>query len=273
MKTKITRNIYMAGLLAAAFSMGSASISYAQSADAKAEKYASVLQQIADVKLSIAQKEAYLASQKAKIASLRDQIKSVGATKKTVTPMLAEMVKAIEAEIASDLPFKQGERYARLDDLREAIDDAGVSPGEKMRKALNLYDIEVGYGNSVSAYAGNHPVRESTGARVTACEANQEASDCGLTDEMRKDMAKGATISDLKDRLADGTYLHYGRLSFIYVQHDSSEAWRYDRTAGDNGDGGWVQLKGADIQNARRSVRIARGESAPGVITAPFVAQ
>ena len=272
-KTLIARKLYITGFVAAAISLGSASMGVAQTADAKAEKYASVLQQIADVKLSIAQKEAYLASQEAQIASLRAQIKSVDATKETVAPMLAEMVKAIEVEIASDLPFKRGERYARLDDLRETIADAAASPGEKMRKALTLYDIEVGYGNSVSAYAGNHPQPESAGSRFKACEANQESSDCGLTDEMRKDLAAGATISDLKSRLADGAYLHYGRLSFTYVHHDSSEAWRYDRAAGERGEGGWVNLKGSDIQNARRSVRIARGESAPGVVTAPIVAQ
>ena len=72
---------------------------------------------------------------------------------------------------------------------------------------------------------------------------------------------QGATVSDLKESIKDGSYLHYGRLAFIYVQHDSSEAWRYDKEQK-----AWVQLSGADVLNARRSVRIAKGESAPGCL-------
>ena len=79
-----------------------------------------------------------------------------------------------------------------------------------------------------------------------------------------KPTGNGASIQDLKSELMDGAYLHYGRLSFVYLEFDSSEAWRYDLD-GKN----WVELSGSDVLDVRRAVRIARGQSAPGVLSAP----
>ena len=78
------------------------------------------------------------------------------------------------------------------------------------------------------------------------------------------DLANLNTIPDLKEEIMDGAYLHYGRLALVYLEFDSSEAWRYDKEAKD-----WVELSGGDILDVRRAVRIARGQSAPGVLAAP----
>jgi len=260
----IARKVCLTSAVALSLTLGVGLGANAQNADASAEQYASVLKQIADVKLSIAQKEVFIGTQSKRIASLQSQIAGVDATKATVDPMLAKMATAIEGEINSDLPFKATERFNRLDDFREALADKEATPGEKMRKALNLYDIEVSYGNSVSAYPGDNP--KAPGTRFAACEADAQSSSCGLSDDQIKKMEAGATVSDLKSSLQDGSYLHFGRLSLIYVQHDSSEAWQYNKESKD-----WAELKGADVLNARRSVRIAKGESAPGVVTAPIL--
>lgn len=259
---------------------GYASLASAQTSDAKVDQYVSVLNRIADQKLLISQKEAYIANQKSQIESLRAQIKNVDATKKTVGPMLDKMVSAIDAEMNSDLPFKEAERFNRLADVQEIVADKTASVGEKMRKVLNIYDIEMGYGSTVSAYAGDNPM--TPGTRLAACVADELSSDCGLSSEVLKTLgykegvkeAGGPSISDLSDSVEyensfkDGSYLHYGRLAFIYVEHDSSEAWKYNINSK-----AWEQLSGAEVLNARRSVRIAKGESAPGVITAPIEMQ
>ena len=272
-KTPFSRKLCVVSAAMLFSGLGVASVATAQSND-KADKYVSVLNRIADTKLSIAQKEAYVANQKAQIESLRAQIKNIGSTKKAIGPMLPKMVAAIENEMNSDFPFKEAERFNRLADVQDVVGDPKAAIGEKMRKVLNIYDIETGYGNSVSAYAGDHP--SNPGTRYAACEANELSADCGLSTDLLKQMgyrdgvkvSQGATVSDLKESIKDGSYLHYGRLAFIYVQHDSSEAWRYDKEQK-----AWVQLSGADVLNARRSVRIAKGESAPGVITAPIALQ
>ena len=273
----IGRKIFLTTAALVLSGFGCATLASAQTSDAKVEQYVSVLNRIADQKLLIAQREAYVANQKGQIASLREQIKNVGATKKTVGPMILKMVAAIDAEMNTDLPFKEAERFNRLADVQDTVSDASAPIGEKMRKVLGLYDAELGYGNSVSAYAGNHP--SNPGTRLTACLENVLSTDCAPTAETLKAMgykdgekvADGPSVADLSDSFEyenafkDGSYLHYGRLAFIYVQHDSSEAWRYNNDSKE-----WVQLDGAEVLNARRSVRIAKGESAPGVITAPI---
>jgi hypothetical protein len=267
----ITRKGIFGGIAAFLVSASSVSVASAQESDA-ADKYAALLQQIADVKLATAQKEIYINTQKQKIADIRAQIAGIPATKATVDPLLKKMAASIEDEIKKDYPFRVAERYARLDDFQETLADPAATPGQKMRKALNIYGIEVGYGNMVGAYVGNNP--KTPGARFAACESDELSKACGLTDDLMRKMGYdedgnrglvGATVADLKEELQDGVYLHYGRLAFVYLEFDSSEAWRYSKELKD-----WEQLDGADVLEVRRAVRIARGQSAPGVLAAPI---
>ena len=267
----ITRKGIFGGIAAIMMTASSVSVASAQEADA-GDQYAALLQQIADVKLATAQKEIYLNTQKQKIDNIRAQIAGIPATKATIDPLLNKMAASIEDEINKDYPFRVAERFARLDDFRETLGDPEATPGQKMRKALNIYGIEVGYGNTVGAYVGDNP--KTPGTRLTACESDEQSRACGLTDDHKKKMGydkegnptgNGATVSDLKEELKDGVYLHYGRLALVYLEFDSSQAWRYSKEAKD-----WEQLAGADVLEVRRAVRIARGQSAPGVLAAPI---
>ena len=235
----------------------------AQSSDAEA-RYGQTLQSIENVKLSLLQKEAYVERQSQAIANLRSQIQSVGGIADTVGPMLAEMVASIENEINSDIPFKIGERLARLDKLKADVEDPDVRVGEKMRSALRIYDIEVAYGNSLEAYQGNHPLVDKAGSRYAACEADQSSAVCGLTDDMSESLEAGATLRDLRDSITDGDYLRYGRLALSYLQHDGSEGYRYDVPSKE-----WVKLNAGQVIELRRGLRTARGEAAPAVVNAP----
>ncbi|MEP3891151.1 MAG: DUF3450 domain-containing protein [Hellea sp.] len=272
MNFPIARKVIFGGAAVLALTIALSSQVTAQDADA-GDNYAALLQQIENVKLETAQKEIYIKTQENKIANLKAQMAGIPATSAAVGPLLEKMAVAIENEINSDYPFKVVERFARLDDFRESLADAAATPGEKMRKALNIYGIEVGYGNTVAAYTGNNP--KTPGTRYAACEADESSKACGLTSDHKKKMGydedgkptgNGATVSDLKGELMDGAYLHYGRLALVYLEFDSSEAWRYDKEAKD-----WVELSSADIIEIRRAVRIARGQSAPGVLAAPVL--
>jgi len=267
--TPITRKGIFAGIVTLMVSASSISVASAQDAG---DQYAALLKQIADVKLATAQKEIYLNSQNQKIENIRAQIAGIPATTATIDPLLNKMATSIESEINKDYPFRVAERFARLDDFRETLGDPEATPGQKMRKALNIYSIEVGYGNTVGAYVGDNP--KTPGTRFAACEADESSKACGLTDDHKKKMGydedgkptgDGATVTELKEELKDGVYLHYGRLALVYLEYDSSEAWRYDKEEND-----WQQLAGADVLEVRRAVRIARGQSAPGVLAAPI---
>ncbi len=231
-----------------------------------ADAYSRVLQQIADTQASTDQRRLYLQKQQEQIAALRSQLASMDDTKAAIRPLVVEMAASVEKEMIQDVPFKVVERFARLDRLKEDLGDEAAPISSLFRQAINLYDIEVIAGNSIEAYSGDHPTEPGT--RLAACDEDLNSSECDLPDELREELPEGATQverEDLRDNLKDGAYVHFGRLSLIYLQHDSSEAWRWDKTTE-----AWVQMSGSDVLDARRAVRIARGESAPGVILSPI---
>ena len=233
----------------------------AQSNSAEAQ-YADVLQRIENAQLNIAQREAYIATQKQTMASLNEQIKSSAATIATVEPMLNKMVAAIEVEINKDIPFLAGQRYERLEKLKADVADATRSPGDKMRSALMIYDIEVGYGQSLEAYGGSNPV--NPGTRMAACEADINSAGCNLEKPLMEKIAAGATLRDIRNEVFDGSYLRYGRLALAYQQFDGSETMRYDVSSKE-----WVKLDAGQALEVERGLRTARGEAAPTVVNAP----
>ena len=259
--SKIARKILCAGAALALSVSVVSGTPFAQDADA-GDRYAALLQQISDLKMSISQKEAYLAQQEGQIESLQSQIDALPATKETIRPIVTQMVSEIEKEINKDVPFRQLERFNRLDRLKEDLANPAVGESELFRQAMVIYDVEVNYGNSVSSYPGNNPI--NPGTRFAACEANQLSAKCDLSDDQKDAIKSGATVPDLKDTILDGNFLHFGRLSLVYLEQDSSEGYRYNQDTKE-----WDKLPSGDIIGIRKAVRISRGESAPGTLTGP----
>jgi len=233
----------------------------AQSTNAEAE-YARVLAAIENAELNIAQREAYISTQKATIASLEKQIAGTAGLIESVGPMLDKMVTAIEGEINQDIPFLPGIRFQRLDKLKSDIADPANTPGNKMRSALMIYDIEVGYGQSLEAYGGQSPT--NPGARYAACEADINSAGCNLGEALTEKLEAGATLRDLRNEVFDGSYLRYGRLALAYQQFDGSVTMRYDANTKE-----WVELSAGQALEVERGLRTARGEAAPNVVKAP----
>lgn len=262
MNFKTARKVICTAVLTSAC----AGMAHAQDADAAVDKYTAVLDQIENVKLRTAQREIMAAEQEAIMDRLRTQIQTVPETKSAVRGVVTEMVAEIEKVIVSDLPFKKEERFARLDRLRTLLADAGTLDSDLFRRAMTLYDIEANYGYTISAYTGDHPT--SPGRRMAACREDILSSVCNLSKDQMKKLEAGAKLDSISDTIKDGNYVHFGRLSFIYLDLDSREGYRWSKEAN-----GWEPLSSSDIINARKSVRIARGESAPGVVTAPIKVQ
>lgn len=231
-----------------------------------AETYSRLLQHITDLQTSTDQRRLYLQQQQNEIASLRQQLASLDETKASVRPLVVKMAAEAEKVMVQDVPFKVVKRFARLDRLKEDLDSENAPISSLFRQAMNLYDLEVIAGKSIEAYSGDHPT--NPGTRLAACDEDLTSDECDLPDEIKEALPEDATKVenvDFRENLKDGAYVHFGRLSLIYLQHDSSEAWRWDQPTE-----AWVQMDGADVLEARRAVRIARGESAPGVILSPI---
>lgn len=231
-----------------------------------AATYSELLKRIDDMQVNTDRQRLYLKTQEAEIASLRQQLASLDETKSSVRPIVVKAVADVEKEMVKDVPFKIVERFARLDRLKDDLANEDADITSLYRQAINLVGLEVQSGNSIEAYSGDHPM--NPGTRLAACDENINSSLCDLPKEIRKELPEGATKverPDFRENLKDGAYVHFGRLSLIYLQHDSSEAWRWDKTTE-----AWVEMSGSEVLDARRAVRIARGESAPGVILSPI---
>lgn len=261
---KAARKVLCAGAMTGLL-VGAASLT-ATAQDSNAEAiYASVLEQIANVQAATDQKRLYLQTQENKIASLQEQIASVDEVKASIRPLVTKMAAEIEKEIVSDIPFNASERFARLDRLKEDLANANSSVPSLFRQSMNILDTEVVAGSSVVAYTGNNP--KEPGTRLAACDADLASTQCDLPKAIKDALPKDATAIEaptLRESVYDGYYVHFGRMSMIYLQHDSSEGWRWDRDSND-----WTEMSGSDVLDARRAVRIARGESAPNVVLAP----
>ncbi|MGJ8559047.1 MAG: DUF3450 family protein [Litorimonas sp.] len=231
------------------------------------DEYKLVLQEISDRRTNLAQREFYIQQQNEEIAALSQRIaeKSTVTARDEVLPIVTEMVAEIEKVMVSDLPFRVERRFALLDDLRADLQAEDVSVFDVYRRAMEIYGQEVGYGLQVSSYQGLNPIAERQGRRYRACQADAESEVCSLNKEQVQALQNGAEIEDLEEQLYDGNYIHFGRLSLLYLERDSSEGYRYNQTTSQ-----WDELSNSELLGLRQNVRIARGESAIGTMTAPI---
>lgn len=215
--------------------------------------YSELLQAIAAQKISLAQQQLFVSKQDVEIASLNSQIDGLDDWKAEIVPMLGKMTTGIAGQINSDYPFEMDRRIPRLQSLENTLKDPAATVGDKYRKALNVYKLEVNYGQSMEAKKGNHPINPTI--RI--------GDDRWVRDE--DDKIKINKKTGLREEIFDGSYLRYGRLAYVYLQADSSQALRYDL-----GEKEWVDLPKKYIVDIRRAVKIASGEAATNVVKVPL---
>ena len=100
------------------------------------------------------QLERLIASQEAEIASVARQADDIESIETGSLPLMIEMIDTLTALVAADVPFLLDEREARIAALRELIDRADVTAGEKFRRIMEAYLVEVEYGRTIEAYRG-----------------------------------------------------------------------------------------------------------------------
>jgi uncharacterized membrane-anchored protein YhcB (DUF1043 family) len=98
--------------------------------------------------------EAQLRSQQGEMESLQAQIAGLDATAADVPAMLQKMFDQLEAFVAADVPFLAKERAERVSRLRDLMGQADKSAGEKFRRLLEAYAIEMEYGRTMDSYNG-----------------------------------------------------------------------------------------------------------------------
>lgn len=242
---------------------------FAQDSNSKAAEFSSLLKQIENVTLETAHKQAQLATQEQQIESLQAQISTVPDTTATVKDMTFKMVAEIEKQIQQDVPFNTEKRNGDLAYLLNLKNDPTSSASQVFREALRVIEAEAEYGSAISAYTGNHPTKP--GRRLKACIEDVESSECNLSKELSEKLEDGAVIDgsgspkDVSEEVKDGNYVNFGRMSLAYLDLDSREGFRWNKQSNS-----WDPLNDTEILNVRRAIRVAKGESAPAVITGPL---
>jgi hypothetical protein len=135
--------------LVALVSVGAASVAAAQDGGTR---YARMLSDADITARYNVMLEQQLRSQEQEIAALEQQINGLDATAADVEPMLQKMFDEFEAFVASDVPFLADERKQRVERLRDVMNNVDANPGEKFRRLLEGYTIEMEYGRTMEAY-------------------------------------------------------------------------------------------------------------------------
>ncbi len=133
-----------------------------QTSDLLAE-YRAVVRETESLRIYNDQLEKVVFDQRAEKVSINQQLEGLEATNRGVVPLMLEMIETLAQMIESDMPFRLEERRARVERLRDMMDQADVTTSEKYRRVMEAYQGELEYGRTTEAYSEALP---STGQTV-----------------------------------------------------------------------------------------------------------
>jgi TolA-binding protein len=132
----------------------------AADSQSEAERYAAILAEADSLARNNDYVSSQLQSQEEQAAQIEQQIEAMDGTAAEVDGLIQRMYAFLEEFIAKDLPFRDptqagpDSRAERLDKLRELMADENTSNGEKYRRLVEAYEIELDYGRNMVAYKG-----------------------------------------------------------------------------------------------------------------------
>ena len=169
-----------------------------------------------------------VADQVALIESLNTQIEEASSLDRDIYPFMEEMLLAIENFIELDVPFLIERRLADVATVKAAMTDSKVTVAERFRLIMQLYTRENEYGSKISTYGGS--LEGESGAREV-------------------------------------TFLQIGRVVFLYITNDESEAGRWNHETQS-----WEVLPSSYIANVKQARRIADETAPPNLMLLPVQA-
>jgi regulator of replication initiation timing len=132
-----------------------------QTADLLAE-YRAVVRETESLKIYNDNLEKVVMDQRAEVISINDQLTGLEATNRGVVPLMLEMIDTLGKMVESDMPFRLEERQARVQRLRDMMDQADVTASEKYRRVMEAYQGELEYGRTTEAYSAALPTTGQT---------------------------------------------------------------------------------------------------------------
>jgi len=118
------------------------------------QAYRIALQRAESLQIYNKQLARLIESQNSEIASIARQADDIENIETGALPLMIEMTETLDRLLDADVPFLLTERQTRVNNLRTLIDRADVTSGEKFRRVMEAYLIEVEYGRTIEAYKG-----------------------------------------------------------------------------------------------------------------------
>ncbi len=127
-----------------------------QTADLLAE-YRTVIRETDSLKIYNDNLENIVMDQRAEVISINRQLSGLEATNRGIVPLMLDMIDTLGKIVESDMPFRLEERRARVQHLRDMMDQADVTASEKYRRVMEAYQGELEYGRTTEAYSAVLP--------------------------------------------------------------------------------------------------------------------
>ncbi len=118
------------------------------------DEYRMAAQEIEQLRIYNEQMARNVAAQEREIASLQRQIDEFETIERGITPLMVRMLDTLDRFVELDAPFLPEERRTRVQRIRELMDDANVAVGERYRRLMEAYTIEMDYARNIDAYTG-----------------------------------------------------------------------------------------------------------------------
>lgn len=132
-----------------------------QTADLLAE-YRSVVRETEALTIYNDQLEKVVTDQRDEVVSINRQLEGLEETNRGVVPLMLEMIDTLGQMVESDMPFRLEERTARVERLRNMMDQADVTTSEKYRRVMEAYQGELEYGRTTESYSEPLPTTGQT---------------------------------------------------------------------------------------------------------------
>lgn len=106
--------------------------------------------------------ERVVVDQRDEMQSIDRQLAGLEDTNRDVVPLMLEMIDTLAQIVEADIPFRIEERRARVQRLREMMDQAEVTVSEKYRQVMEAYRTELEFGRTTEAYSERLPTTGQT---------------------------------------------------------------------------------------------------------------
>jgi predicted RNase H-like nuclease (RuvC/YqgF family) len=124
----------------------------ADQTDGLLQEFKQVNKQIESLRVYNSQLERQIVSQKRMMVELEESIENATVIERGISPLMANMLDALEDFVGLDMPFKLERRQQAIAELYVNLDSAKFSAAEKFRQILEVYDIESDYSLSMESY-------------------------------------------------------------------------------------------------------------------------